>query len=279
MNVAKYWALGSVTRTNGMLVQVWRGSNESADHALQLANLAALETAQRIETQRENALDMGQYVYQRRNVPEELIATYPAMDGSVLAAITRNRYGALVLNTADVAIIDADVTLAYHKKPSLLNWFSKQKDPFEQRLNQIRQAAMQFPDTNFRIYRTNAGFRIIVASQRAIPNSQSSIDWLRAFDADINYRNLCMYQNSFRARLTPKPRNMKVPTPPVFFPYSHSTEQIYEAWLYQYEQSSQGFRVCQFIEQQGPDRFDKEADFLIRLHDQACRVQENLPLA
>jgi len=279
MNIAKYWALGAATGANGMTVRVWRGSNDCPQQAAQLAAAAAQEVALRLDKQPEGDLDAQHYVYQRRNVPEELITTYPAMDGSILAAITRNRYGALVLNTADVAIIDADVDWAYHRKSSFFNWFAKQADPFEKRLDQIRQAAAKFPDTHFRIYRTHAGFRIIVASERVLPGSELTGEWFLAFAADANYRNLCLYQKSFRARLTPKPRNMKIATPSVFYPYSHQTQIEFESWLNQYQQQSKAYQVCEFIERQGPDRFDPEAQFLIQLHDQACGIDQELPLA
>lgn len=287
MRVYQYWSMGSASSQRGRF-SVWRGSNESLQHAQQLANEAARELAANPKVLNRSP---ESYSYQTRFVPEQVVSTFPAPDGSLLAAVTRNRYGALVLNTADVVIIDADIVFPPTQSatgPGLLSWlFGKPPateargtpDPAEKRLAQIRQAVAQFPDHLFRIYRTHAGYRIFLLDQRCSPADPLARQLLDAFQADRNYQNLCQVQQSYRARLTPKPFNLGVDYPTVHYPYPDSLRETAESWQQRYESASQSFRVCQPIQEIGSGERDPDVNFLLQLHDEACRVQADLPLA
>src|SRR5258708_17287312 len=56
-----------------------------------------------------------------------------------------------------------------------------------------------------RVYKTAAGYRAMVVNAGFDPGSTRSEEVLKEFGADPLYVRLCKMQQSFRARLTPKP--------------------------------------------------------------------------
>uniref|UniRef100_UPI001C3D5E17 hypothetical protein n=1 Tax=Picosynechococcus sp. (strain ATCC 27264 / PCC 7002 / PR-6) TaxID=32049 RepID=UPI001C3D5E17 len=52
--------------------------------------------------------DSGLEYYPSRRLPEELLEEVHGEDGALIAAVTRNRYGAAVLNTDALLICDVD---------------------------------------------------------------------------------------------------------------------------------------------------------------------------
>lgn len=292
MRVYKYWANGQQETDDGYHFSIWRGSNDSPEDAQRLADQAVDQLAFRPHRTLPQRGPQSDYTYQSRHVPEELISSFSAQDGSLLAAVTRNRYGALVLNTADCVIIDADIPPAAPRAHltggGLLSWLwggsaqhaeEQLASPADERLAQIKSIASYYSRLSFRIYRTRAGFRIFLLNQRLPPNDPLAMELLEAFEADQNYRNLCRVQQSYRARLTPKPFAMNLDYPPFHFPYNQHTRDSAKRWLERYELASENFRVCQKVCDMGPGVVDPEVDFLLNLHDESCRVQAELPLA
>ncbi|WP_241148984.1 hypothetical protein [Photobacterium sanguinicancri] len=111
MKFAKYWEKQDVNvdekQFGQPIISVWGGSNtssEDADHNAQkrVASLNAFMAS--------DFTEKGDYEYWVGFVREELLEEVKAPDDTVLAVLTRNHYGALVLNT-DVALFgDIDVT-------------------------------------------------------------------------------------------------------------------------------------------------------------------------
>lgn len=99
-----------------------------------------------------------------------------------------------------------------------------------------------------------------------------------ANQSDILYMRLCQAQESFRARLTPKPWRCGVKNPPNRFPWEQpSQENLFRSWQQQYEQSSTRFGVCHLVRELGDTRPHPRIAPVLALHDQlAC---SNLPLA
>src|SRR5437764_1228510 len=109
MKLARYWtrAKGEALTPAGDRVEVTaRGwSNESINAALQLAR----ETAQRVA----GAIASGgaksqKYLYGDRPLPEQLVQEFRDGSGELSAVVTRNVYGALVLNARDLMFADID---------------------------------------------------------------------------------------------------------------------------------------------------------------------------
>ena len=130
------------------------------------------------------------------------------------------------------------------------------------------------------MYRTKAGFRIVLLNRRLPPQDPLVQRLMTAFRADPDYQQLCKFQQSYRARLTPKPTYLKMAHPPFRYPESATWGRpSVEQWEREYESKSQGFRVCQPIQDIGPHGIDPEVEFLLGLHDQSCRASVDLPLA
>lgn len=112
-------------------------------------------------------------------------------DGNV---ITENRYEAQVLNTTSMMIVDVDLigddAIAHSEE-------------FAIKVLQLK--ASEDPTESWRIYRTKNGLRYICTSHEANPRSEYSDRLMALLYTDAKYRNLCRFQETYRARLTPKP--------------------------------------------------------------------------
>jgi hypothetical protein len=113
MLIPRYWsrAEGQATTPDGRPTRfhVWRGSRTSAAEAQALANEAVGRIADRI--QRGQGFP-ERYSYGDRPLREEVVREIPgaaATSDVPDAALTRNSYGALVLNAARAFFIDVDV--------------------------------------------------------------------------------------------------------------------------------------------------------------------------
>lgn len=115
MLIPRYWSRAESTATTpaGKFVRfhVWRGSRASAAEAQTLADEAVGRIADRI---RSGAGFPERYAYGDRPLREEVVGEFPAAATAEApdAAITRNSYGALVLNASRVFFIDVDVESA-----------------------------------------------------------------------------------------------------------------------------------------------------------------------
>ncbi len=107
MNFARFWSSVEIRVPSRFgkpaVVRVWGASN---------SDLAAAEQAARSRAER--ALDFfagrdDDYDYQADTIREEVIEEFADAGGERLAVITRNRYGALVLNTERVLFGDIDL--------------------------------------------------------------------------------------------------------------------------------------------------------------------------
>ncbi len=103
---------------------------------------------------------------------------------------------------------------------------------------------------------------------------------MRAVDADPAFIQLCHVQDSFRARLTPKPWRMGTKPPPGQFPREQASEQSdFAHWLEQYDRASAAKATCRFVEAIGPGTVDEAIAPIVRLHDDRTKATSGLPLA
>jgi len=120
MLIPRYWsrAESQATTPDGRPVRfhVWRGSRGSTAEAQALADEAVARIAERI---RQGAGFPEKYSYGDRPLREEVVRELPGPAGAEPpdAAITRNSYGALVLNAARAFFIDVDVEDAGPSRP------------------------------------------------------------------------------------------------------------------------------------------------------------------
>jgi hypothetical protein len=288
MLIPKHWssATDSAEDPEGksFALKIWGWSENSVAEAAQVARRRLSEATSRV---RQGTLGKDQY-YGKTPLREEIVRVLEgsAADPSGAAAVvTRNRYGALVLNAARVPFIDVDTPPSSGGNGggllgSLFGGKKEKPDGSSALLDGIRAACARFSSTSFRIYRTAAGFRLLATDLLLDPKSSETEKMLSEFRADPYFVKLCKLQASFRARLTPKPWRAGLAAPPAAYPFdSPAAEREFADWLRRYEAACAGKATCAFVEAVGPGRTLDEARPIVAEHDRACRVGESLPLA
>jgi hypothetical protein len=114
--------------------------------------------------------------------------------------VTINSYDAEILNAPNMMIVDVD----------LVGESSRPTDSVITPYQSVALAALkayqsEHPSMGFRIYKTAGGLRYICTTHMFDPSALSSDSMMRQLFADPKYRNLCRFQETYRARLTPKP--------------------------------------------------------------------------
>ncbi|MDP2875416.1 MAG: hypothetical protein Q8O00_04470 [Holophaga sp.] len=190
------------------------------------------------------------------------------------AVITRNRYGAQVLNCETLPILDVD-------NPPSAWWqlFARRTEAW--RLGQMEKALTSLADRyrleglGFRLYATIKGFRVIVVGREMSPNHSLARRLASSLNTDPLYWRLCLKQGCYRARLTPKPFRIKVPTIKVPFPPTPESISAVAAWEASIQDHAQRYSVCRFIRCFGHDRITP----LVERHDLQTGAQTGRPLA
>ncbi|HEU0296877.1 MAG TPA: hypothetical protein VFR47_29335 [Anaerolineales bacterium] len=269
MKIYKYWVIEKqkiLIDGNEQEINCYGGSNISAEDA----RLRAREKAEKI--QRKIAGEKHLFDRYEAEIREELLRIID--DHS---AITRNRYGAQVLNTENMMILDIDKPKA--AAGSGLAGLFKKKDmrpPKEQIFEMVRNlAAAKYKDLAFRLYETYQGARVIVLGRDFDPRAGETKSMMDEFNCDPLYTMLCIKQGCYRARLTPKPYRMKLRGYKVRYP-REVDETEFQRWLSEYEHVSRDFSVCKLVEQVGSSR---EVNDVVRLHDDITGVGYPLRLA
>jgi len=194
--------------------------------------------------------------------------------------ITRNRYGALVLNSDELLFLDID-----YLSPKFGEWlgslFGKKLPDVKTRIfRKIEELAgkPEFEGIGFRVYETCRGVRLLLSiNAKNFLRSPEMIPLFRKFGADPLYQDLCIRQNCCRARLTPKPARIGMKTLMKFrFPYAEEEKEAIRQWLAEYEKKSENFAVCRLSARYGK-RFTSPA---VEFHDRITKADaRRLPLA
>lgn len=320
MLIPRYWsrAEASATTPEGKSLRffVWRGSRSSTAEAQALADEAAKRAADRIR-QGEGFPD--RYTYTDRALREEAVQELSSASDSDTpeAAITRNAYGALVLNTTGACFVDVDLPEEAHGRgspsadpspsplwslvealplPPTLRSLAEQilgprpsATPAERPrtgdvtaapLTRVRDWVSARPESRLRIYRTHSGLRYLVLHDLFSPADRTVQDLMTAVGADPKYVQLCRVQQSFRARLTPKPWRVGQKKPPARFPFdSPAEERAMRDWEARYERATQGYATCHLVEEIGSGTEHPQVTALRTLHDEHTRAATSLPLA
>lgn len=191
--------------------------------------------------------------------------------------ITRNRYGALVLNSEDHIFIDID-------SPALSFWeklFMSALPPEKAKERIVKTvhgvAEKKYPDLSFTIYETAKGIRLLVSSRSYKAGAAETKKLFRDFNADRLYERLCRQQNCFRARLTPKPNRIKMHSCTKFNCPSQSDEdrKKTDTWVAEYDSLSGNFATCRLIGKVGSPAKSAVIDY----HDRITKISTPLPLA
>ena len=276
MQIPRHWARvkGATEDPSGKpyALSVWGWSANSKAEAAQVAERRLAEARARIGR---GAPRHEAYFYGKTPLREEIVR---AIGGDGSAVVTRNRYGALVLNAARVPFIDVD--LPESGGLGLRALFGKRPDPAAAVLDRVREACARARGASFRIYRTAAGFRVLATDLTLDPQSARAEELLAGFGADPFFTKLCKLQASFRARLTPKPWRCGCLSPSTPYPREDAgAQRKHEAWRSEYEAAIRSKATCSLVESVGFGRTSEEARAIVDEHDRVCRVGETLPLA
>jgi hypothetical protein len=287
MNIPKYWAKAESTvlinRQEYHFV-AYKGSDEGQNHAQQLADEALLKRI----AQKEHGEKLGNYPKHGAPLREEIIEEIFHHQERI-AIITRNAAGSLVLNTARVMFIDVDLMQVFLWKGQsfgeiLKGMFgftrSKPKTRGEAVLERIHQWHSQHPDFGVRVYRTKAGFRLLVTHAVFNPNGDIVKHIMNDLQCDNRYTRLCAIQSCFRARLTPKYWRLKLERPPVRYPWDNPEQELLQReWEVVYHQKIGTYDVCHLVETLGNTSIHPEAKVVMDVHDKFVMSGENRPLA
>jgi len=297
MKLARFWARQTADATNREGKRIRAAARGWSNDSLEAAAAMALQTAQRVVALvAEGRTKLQRYQYGDRPIPEPVIRQFPdpviqQMGGVSIAraVVTRNVYGALVLNTNDLMFIDIDSDDAPPKPATsiaagLMSLFRKKQQPVVHPAStSIEDSIAQVGEANglsLRLYKTAGGYRAIVTNLTQTATDETSLALLHEFGSDPLYVHLCKQQESFRARLTPKPWRMKMWEPPVTYPFQTQQEQQrFDRWNADYVAASARFATCRFIKAVGDSEPAPGFQELIDFHDEQTKAQISLPLA
>lgn len=257
-------------------VTVWGwGEDESS------AKSGGLDRLQRVlnRIRRGEPFPEKEYGYGNRPLKEEILQTVdgPTPDGAA-AIVTRNGYGAQILNTARLLFLDVDL----HSPGLIKRILQLFRGPSEHDrvLGALRAALQKYGRATFRIYRTAAGFRAIAIDRDFDPTGRDVHELMQATGTDPAFARLCVAQRSFRARLSPKPWRCNLSIPPGQHPRSDSeVQQHFATWLREYESVCMRYATCRYLETVGSGSPKGIAKQLVELHDRTTRCNDLLPLA
>jgi hypothetical protein len=270
MRIFRYWTRieGSITiGTQERKVHAFGGSNVSTQ-------AASVDATQRLENARRRIAgqDLRDDATYEVDIREEVLARID--DRNV---VTRNRYGAAVLNSTETLFIDID-----EPRLGFLDLFRAKPTGARRTsmiLAQVKKLVFKVPELRglgVRLYETHSGVRAIVTGRLFDPRAESTERLLRRFNADWLYSHLCRRQGCFRARLTPKPFRMKCRTHKVVFPRTDEAQEAdHRAWVAEYDQARRRFATCRLLCSIGHDVRDPIVDW----HDRETGATTGLKLA
>ncbi len=197
--------------------------------------------------------------------------------------ITRNKYGALVLNSAHIMIIDIDNPK--FKRLSEINTLLELVIHIIKKIVLFRSGILgiigrklsrnKFEHLYSRIYETPNGYRLIILGEDFDAKSIKSEKIMKSLRADRSYTNLCNLQNCYRARLTPKPWRIGVKRPKIIFPFrTEEEEKVHQAWVNNYQTVSEGFAACRLVKEIGKPIQNRVVEY----HDKFCKALSGLPM-
>jgi len=291
MNIPPYWAKERFTGPNRRGTEETFTASGWSFHSMEEARGEALSRAKRIF----DLITMGkkpqEYEYLDRPIREEIVEVVDKDQSNTSEpglVITRNRYGALVLNASQVLFADVDCPRA---RPTglweALLWpFSsarrkrKQEALWEETVSRVEDWGRANGRRRFRLYRTHSGLRLFFVDKLYDPTSQEVTRLLSDLGSDPLYKKLTEKQQCFRARLTPKPWRCAKERPPNSYPWTDADEEeAYRRWEADYTRASEGYMTCLLMEKDAPLSGIPVIQRAISIHDQWCCREPELPLA
>lgn len=288
MKLARYWTRGEAeaSDSNGDKIRV--RARGWSDESLDGARTRALEVARRVAERLSSGFGSKEkYPYGDRPLPEPVIKEFHGPAGELAAIVTRNAYGALVLNANHLMFVDVDREPEPSTGAALGKMFASlfKKSPAPQPaapdpMIDAMSRVVQRHGLSARLYETAGGYRLLITSSAFQPGSPDSESLLNEFGADRLFTRLCRLQESFRARLSPKPWRCNLPNPPVEFPFETPADQErFHQWESGYNSKAAAYATCRFVTSFGPGTVLPEFNDLIAYHDHETKSANAVRLA
>jgi hypothetical protein len=278
MHLPRFWAketrsaLDPSGKAYKLAVWGWSDTDSVGAHQMALKRLAEVANTVALG----GLLNQYSYGGGARPLREPLIQAVTGAD----ALISRNAYGALVLNTA--RIFFADIDLPQSPTAGLLSslFGKKAADPAEAALARLRDWHSRQPAWALRVYRTKAGLRLLAMQDQFDPTTADTQKLLASLGSDPLYTTLCRTQACFRARLTPKPWRIGLKAPHWQYPFENSSQAAeFQEWVRRYDATRPRFAVCRLLAELGPHTQTAEAAAVLAIHDQYTCPPGDLPLS
>lgn len=288
MKLPRYWAKGTIEVSDenrqNHLFSCWGWSDESMSDAEKKGKAKASRLAELILKGRRPE----RYIYGDRPLREEILEEFRNRQGKLYAAVTRNSYGCHILNTTNIMFADVDLpqpTFLENLKHRLQKLLGTSRPPPIQQLEQAALVKLEMmikdnPHLGVRVYRTRAGLRYLFTHDLVDPHSEIAMQTLKALEADPLYIKLCNAQESFRARLTPKPWRCGMVAPSDRWPWSSGTaEARFRQWEGKYVSSAQMYSTCRFIRRYGNPNLHPALTNVVGVHDRRTKATLEMKLA
>ncbi len=150
-------------------------------------------------------------------------------------------------------------------------------------IKRIRAFSKSHPMWHLRLYRTPAGYRVLVMDKTFDPNGKEALDFFRALKSDPIYVRMCQNQRCFRARVSPKPWRIGIDTRmkprPGVWPINPARMPDRVKWVERYERIAANYASCRFEEKLGSGRVDPSAENVRSIHDNYCQADTKLVIA
>jgi hypothetical protein len=278
MNFPPFWARG----LRGDF-SCWRWSAKSLAEAQALADQAVEQLADRFK--HGDIPAKGRRYYPDRPFREQVLRELKNPAGELVGVVTRNSYGCLVLNTSHVMFIDVDLPEPRRGGGFFSRLFGKPQPvpagrPEDAVLVKAESWSRNHREWGWRIYRTRAGLRLLATHALFEPDVAATDGVFDALGADPLYRQLCITQKCFRARLTPKPWRCGLYRKAERWPWLDAkAEARFHKWLAVYESKSSPYATCATIRKPGSADIHPDVQLVLAVHDEATRAESKLGLA
>ncbi|HEY9097371.1 MAG TPA: hypothetical protein VIN38_00735 [Thiobacillus sp.] len=150
-------------------------------------------------------------------------------------------------------------------------------------LRLLEQFISRHPAWNLRIYRTPAGLRVLATHQTFHPADTDASSFFSETGTDPLYVKMCKNQQCFRARVSPKPWRISIPSHmkprPGVWPISPEQLPVRNRWVTQYEAVAQAYAACAYTHSLGSGFVHPDIQDVITLHDDLSGALSQRPIA
>lgn len=162
-------------------------------------------------------------------------------------------------------------------------WMSRPASAQRRVLRALSRLAGADRSVLFDLYQTPLGHRVLARHKRFDPTSREAKQLLETLHTDPVFVQMCVKQRCFRARVTPKPWRIgmtdRMKPRPGIWPVNPARREDRRRWTVRYEQASEGFSACRFVQTIGAGSEDTPVRRVRELHDALSRARADLPIA